>query len=164
MRPLLPACLALTMSIAGCKPATTSKPIGPASTLEVFEVVDADDVSADTLPDAVSGEMVRVAKVPLITTKDVHAVSLLRSDSLGPDGKPTGSHNTEMEIQLTATGSSKMATASGNMSGKNLAVVINDMVVARPSIRAPLSTLSTGFTFNGDDKAMESAFRVLTEQ
>ena len=143
MRSFLLVGLALTMSVAGCSPATKSKSIAPASTLEVFEILDADDVPAATFPDAVSGEMVRVAKVPVIDTTDVLAVSLLRSDSVGPDGKPTGSQNTEIMTQLTATGSSKLATATGNMSGKQLAIVINGRVVARPGIRGSLVLVDT---------------------
>ena len=58
-----------------------------------------------TLPDAVFGEDGQSGEGPGYRPQRMFMpCHLLRSDSVGPDGKPTGSHNTEIDDSVDGNG------------------------------------------------------------
>jgi len=149
MRTLRYACAAL-LFVAGCYSMKNSpRPLSKTATLDLYVVSPAKTPRSKQATDPVTNGAIFLTMPAIITAADVATIQ--RSED-SPDSP-------SLTVNLTPAGATKLASATANPTGMQLAFVVNGAVVAAPKVMGPMST---GFRISGLENR-EQLFEALTK-
>lgn len=132
---------------------TPPRPLAKTATLDLYVVSAASGPSTRPATDPATGASVFLSTPAILSAADVATVRRPEDSR----GQPS------LEVTLTPAGAKKLAAATANPAGMQIAVVANGTVVAVPRVSSPLSTtfLVTGGMIARDGKQL---FEALTNE
>ena len=140
--------------LAGCDSIKNSpRPLSKIATLDVY-VVSASPVPGSTSAiDPVNNSPIFLVTPAIVSAADVATIQRSEDSPSMPS----------LTVNLTATGAKKLAAATSNQTGIQMAFVINGTVVAAPKLRSPIAN---SFRVTGGDitKNREQLFDALTNK
>ena len=152
MKRRIKVAICLLVAAVGCDAPNNVAKVAPKGTIEIFSI--APTFASNTMQalDPTSGAQIWLVHPPVITTSDVNTVAAIRSNKRDQNGNPiTG--DPALQIDLTASGASKMKTFTTNRIGTQLAFAVNGTVMSTPVVNAPIDA-SLVITYNGIDKTV----------
>ena len=145
-------CVALLL-VAGCDTIKNiPQPLSKTATLDLYVVSSTKTPSSKQVTDPDTNAVIFLATPAIITAADVATIQ--RSDD--------SPNSMSLSVNLTPAGATKLASATANPTGMQLAIVVNGVVIATPTVRSPIST---GFCISGGEltKNGEQLFDALTK-
>jgi preprotein translocase subunit SecD len=128
------------------------KPLAKTATLDLYVVSPEETPNSKQATDPVTNATIFLTTPAIITAADVATIQL----SEDPPNLPS------LCVNLTPTGTTKLATATINPTDMKIAFVVNGTVIAVPQVMVPMST---GFRISGGElaKNREQLFKSLTK-
>ncbi|WP_339730763.1 hypothetical protein [uncultured Gimesia sp.] len=153
MRILQCACLALLLLTGCAKIKNVPRPLAKKATLELYIVspIKTPTTKQATIPD--TNATIYLTTPAIITAADVATVQ--RSEDT-PDIPPA------LIVNLTPAGETKLALATANPAGMQIAMLINGTVVSVPKVITPLSS-TFHITISATSEKYEQLFDSLTK-
>jgi len=153
--------LAMATTFLGCTQENVPTPIAPGAKFEIFATTTADNPTAKKAIDPASGSPLFLKTPPILTTQDVATVAQSEAEIKMADDKPSGHRQLRITVKLTELGGKKMATATANPNGDQVAVAVNGKVIAAPKV---FSQIQGSFEISGDNALVIFAFEALTNR
>ena len=143
----------------GCAPRNVPMPIAPGAKFAVFATTTAIDPNATEVTDPASGGTIYLQTPPIVSTIDVASVTQVETNSPMAAGPRSSGRQLAITVELTKAGEIKIAAATATANGSKVAIVVNDEVVAVPTLVSPIRS---SFQIVSDNARIDAAFDALT--
>lgn len=143
----------LLVFVAGCGAWNSSpQPLAASAKFGLFALSPVKTADMKQATDPSSGKPIFLVTPPIVSAADMAAVE----QSTGADGQPA------LTVYMTPAGAKTLAAATAKLQGQQIALVINNKVIATPKLIAPLSE-SFQITGQFSREEGEQLFTSLTE-